>query len=115
MEVRSSIYGTIAIRNKKLLENFMGLESLVENEERKASCPAPVSQYWDFISATNAVITLYVISFILWYLEWRRSDFSATHLHFLPIIVLAGLIAYSVRQYWQRWRTKRGIPKQQKS
>lgn len=96
MEVRSSSYG---YRCQKRRDQF----EISRQSASGASFP-PVEFHWTLVNATNTVLLLYVCSYLFWLWQWWVAVHHEAPIRGLLLVLGFGiLIAFSAREYWERW------------
>lgn len=96
MEVRSSLYGYRCQKAKDQFEtNGSSASGIVTDQP---------SFHWTLLNATNLVLVLYFCSYLFWLRQWIALEPRVYVGHYLPMAWFMILIAFSVREYWQRWR-----------
>ncbi|HWE83742.1 MAG TPA: hypothetical protein VG267_02280 [Terracidiphilus sp.] len=94
MEIRSSLYAQKAKGRQRLLEpdNISAVDAELRRFEAR----------WTILNATNAVLTLFIGSFLFWFWQTFENSSSPAKIAVgaLGMVIFAVLLAFSVREYW---------------
>jgi hypothetical protein len=97
MEVRSSLYGYRCQKAKDQFETNASSGSGIVTDQP--------SFHWTLLNATNLVLFLYFCSYLFWlHQSWIALGPQAPVRRYSAMAGFMILIAFSVREYWQRWR-----------
>jgi hypothetical protein len=94
MEVRSSIYAQAARARQRLLERAVTITPPQLGHDN-------FELHWTLLNATNAVLALYIATFVFWFAVFYR--FTSTSLRWegcsALFLIFAVLITFSLREY----------------